>query len=121
MMLMTWYAELCDEHHVRGYPQINLYRDGEYVEEYGKPRDLPLLLEYTSLHADKQKGSKEHQQQVLAIMTNAPLRVEDAPVELLVLDKNDFHQMTSQGAWSVPILSTLVIRQYADVILAGFT
>jgi thioredoxin domain-containing protein 5 len=38
---------------VKGYPQLNLYRNGEFVEKYRKPRDFSLLLEYIALHAEK--------------------------------------------------------------------
>jgi len=31
---------------VRGYPQMNLYRDGEFVETYHGSRDLDVLTEY---------------------------------------------------------------------------
>ncbi|KAJ7308691.1 thioredoxin-like protein [Mycena albidolilacea] len=37
---------LCNAHGVVGYPQMNLYRDGAFVEEYRGNRDFSLLVEY---------------------------------------------------------------------------
>ncbi|KAJ8517439.1 hypothetical protein ONZ45_g5366 [Pleurotus djamor] len=45
-------GDLCDEHNVKGYPQMNLYRDGEYQEYYRGNRDYDLLTAYITQHAE---------------------------------------------------------------------
>lgn len=42
---------MCDKNGVKGYPQINLYRDGEFVEKYKGSRDYDLLVSYIGKHA----------------------------------------------------------------------
>ncbi|KAJ7067835.1 protein disulfide isomerase [Mycena amicta] len=37
-------GDLCDANGVKGYPQMNLYRDGEFVEKYKGSRDLDQRL-----------------------------------------------------------------------------
>ncbi|ORX88557.1 the third thioredoxin [Basidiobolus meristosporus CBS 931.73] len=42
----TLYGSLCDQNKVNGYPTINLYRKGVFVEEYTGPRSTDALAEY---------------------------------------------------------------------------
>ncbi|ORX88558.1 protein disulfide isomerase PDI5 [Basidiobolus meristosporus CBS 931.73] len=42
----TKYGSLCDENKVDGYPTINLYRKGVFVEEYIGSRSTEALTEY---------------------------------------------------------------------------
>lgn len=54
--------DLCDQHQVKGYPQINLYRNGEFVEVYkGKNRDFPTLQSYIFEHAETGRASQPPQ------------------------------------------------------------
>ncbi|EGO04191.1 hypothetical protein SERLA73DRAFT_173630 [Serpula lacrymans var. lacrymans S7.3] len=45
-------GDLCSENGITGYPQMNLYRNGEFVEMYRKDRDFDMLVEYISTHAE---------------------------------------------------------------------
>jgi thioredoxin domain-containing protein 5 len=49
----TLRIDLCDERKIRGYPTLNLYRDGEFVEQFKKSRDLEVLVDYVTAHAEK--------------------------------------------------------------------
>ncbi|THH32163.1 hypothetical protein EUX98_g2007 [Antrodiella citrinella] len=40
------HGDLCKENNVDGYPQMNLYRDGQFVDTYKKARDFDLLTAY---------------------------------------------------------------------------
>ncbi|KAH8105423.1 thioredoxin-domain-containing protein [Cristinia sonorae] len=42
------HGDLCRDNNVDGYPQMNLYRDGEFVDTYKKSREFDLLTAYIS-------------------------------------------------------------------------
>ncbi|KAK9695486.1 hypothetical protein K7432_012936 [Basidiobolus ranarum] len=42
------YGTLCEENKVDGYPTINLFHNGKYVEEYTGPRDAQALADYAA-------------------------------------------------------------------------
>ncbi|KAH9920797.1 thioredoxin-like protein [Fomitopsis serialis] len=46
------HGDLCKAHGVDGYPQMNLYRDGAFVEMYRQPRSYDILTSYLSEHAE---------------------------------------------------------------------
>lgn len=43
-------TDLCRENGVDGYPQMNLYRDGQFVETFKKAREFELLTGFISDH-----------------------------------------------------------------------
>ncbi|KAJ7185315.1 hypothetical protein C8R46DRAFT_981868 [Mycena filopes] len=43
---------LCDANRVTGYPQLNLYREGQFADKYKGSRDLDLLAEYLAKHIE---------------------------------------------------------------------
>ncbi|KAI6119926.1 thioredoxin-like protein [Pisolithus croceorrhizus] len=45
-------GDLCSEKGVTGYPQMNLYRNGEFVDKFSKNREFDLLVDYLSKHAE---------------------------------------------------------------------
>ncbi|EPQ59737.1 thioredoxin-domain-containing protein [Gloeophyllum trabeum ATCC 11539] len=45
-------GDLCSENGVKGYPQINLYKNGKYVDQFRKARSLELLEEFIAQHAE---------------------------------------------------------------------
>lgn len=46
------HGDLCTANKISGYPQLNLYRNGEFVETYKKARDYDLLLAYINKHSE---------------------------------------------------------------------
>lgn len=44
--------DLCTENGVSGYPQMNLYRNGEFVETFDKDRDFDIVVNFLSAHAE---------------------------------------------------------------------
>lgn len=46
------YGDLCEENKIGYFPQLNLYRNGEFVEIFGGARDYDALLEYINKHAE---------------------------------------------------------------------
>lgn len=88
--------DLCRENKVDGYPQMNLYKNGEFVEVFSQPRDLERLREYLAAHAEKKTVSPPVQP-----------AVEEAPVipretynpsgKVLVLNDKTFDETIRKG------------------------
>ncbi|KAJ3558495.1 hypothetical protein NM688_g897 [Phlebia brevispora] len=51
--------EFCDATGVDEYPQLRLYRDGEFVETFDQPRELDVMRSYLEDHARRSKGLKQ--------------------------------------------------------------
>lgn len=45
-------TDLCSKNKVTGYPQMNLYKDGQFVETFKQGRDLDILQKYLADHAE---------------------------------------------------------------------
>ncbi|KAI0368478.1 thioredoxin-domain-containing protein [Pilatotrama ljubarskyi] len=45
-------GDLCNKNGVTGYPQMNLYRNGQFVETYTQSREFDLLTAYLDAHAE---------------------------------------------------------------------
>ncbi|RPD62164.1 thioredoxin-domain-containing protein [Lentinus tigrinus ALCF2SS1-7] len=46
------HGDLCRKNGVEGYPQMNLYRDGKYLETFRQSRDVDILTKYITAHAE---------------------------------------------------------------------
>jgi len=46
------YGDLCEENKIKYFPQLNLYRNGEFVDTYEGVREYDPLLEYMNKHAE---------------------------------------------------------------------
>lgn len=46
-------SDLCNEHNVAGYPQMNLYRNGDFVETFRGSREHFILTQYLAKHAER--------------------------------------------------------------------
>lgn len=53
------FPDLCNDNGVNGYPQMNLYRNGEFVDTYNANREFHLLLEYLNAHAEPMGTAQE--------------------------------------------------------------
>ena len=53
------FSDLCNDNGINGYPQMNLYRDGEFVDTYSADREFHLLLEYLGAHAEPKRTSEK--------------------------------------------------------------
>ncbi|KAG0698012.1 thioredoxin-like protein [Suillus ampliporus] len=45
-------GDLCTENGVSGYPQMNLYRNGQFVETFDKDRDFDILVDFLLARAE---------------------------------------------------------------------
>ncbi|KAI0706903.1 thioredoxin-like protein [Cerioporus squamosus] len=46
------HGDLCRKNGVEGYPQMNLYRDGKFVETFRQSRDIDILTKYITANAE---------------------------------------------------------------------
>jgi thioredoxin domain-containing protein 5 len=46
------YGDFCEQNGVKYYPQLNLYRNGQFVETFDGAREYDALLEYMNKHAE---------------------------------------------------------------------
>ncbi|KAJ7885106.1 protein disulfide isomerase [Mycena olivaceomarginata] len=87
-------GDLCDVNKVKGYPQLNLYRDGEFVEKYKANRDYDLLTKYIDKHAPPPKAPSPPSPPA-APPVHAP--AINSKGEVTVLDPDNFHAHLEQG------------------------
>jgi thiol-disulfide isomerase/thioredoxin len=87
-------TDLCDANKVKGYPQLNLYRDGEFVEKYKANRDYDLLTKYIDKHAPPPKAPSPPSPPA-APPVHAP--AVNSKGEVTVLDPDNFHAHLEQG------------------------
>ncbi|KDQ65138.1 hypothetical protein JAAARDRAFT_43901 [Jaapia argillacea MUCL 33604] len=90
------HGDLCKDNGVDGYPQMNLYRNGEYVETYKKPRSFEQLTAYLAKHAEPstpppviQENPREEEP--------VPPAIVNPSGTVLVLDETSFPQVVAQG------------------------
>jgi hypothetical protein len=51
-LLLPLGSDLCTENGVTGYPQMNLYRNGEFLDTYNANREFDLLVDYLAARAE---------------------------------------------------------------------
>lgn len=59
LRLTDAFADLCNENGVTGYPQMNLYRNGEFAKTFDGDRESYFLVEFLEKHAEPEGTSKE--------------------------------------------------------------
>ncbi|KAI0765574.1 thioredoxin-domain-containing protein [Irpex lacteus] len=97
-------GDLCKENGVDGYPQMNLYKDGEFVEKWRQARDIEKLREYLSKHAEPTKkavavetASLTDDDVLLEAMQPEPGKEHNPTGTLLVLDESNFEKTIQEG------------------------
>jgi len=91
-LLIQLRIDLCDANNVKGYPQMNLYKDGEFVETFKGSREIGKLQDFLKKHARPEV--LEQKETVLAVdasKTYNPL----GNVE--VLDDSNFQKTLDDG------------------------
>ncbi|KAL0949845.1 hypothetical protein HGRIS_009879 [Hohenbuehelia grisea] len=87
------HGDLCDEHNVKGYPQMNLYRNGEYKEQYTGSRSFELLSSYLDKHAEPE-GKQQTSAPVVDSIPQRPLGTDGIVIEL---NNQNFETITNEG------------------------
>ncbi|KAG7446145.1 thioredoxin-domain-containing protein [Guyanagaster necrorhizus] len=81
-------GDLCSGNGIKGYPTLNLYKDGKLVEPFKGSRDLDILVSFIKSHAPPPPPS---QQQPMVEKLPNPKGV------VLSLDDNTFETTLSEG------------------------
>ncbi|KAF7301221.1 Leucyl aminopeptidase [Mycena indigotica] len=80
------HGDLCTANGVGGYPQMNIYRDGQFVEKFKGSRDLDLLNEFLNKH--KPRSPPPPPPPTVTLNKNG---------EVAVLTPDSFQGMVEQG------------------------
>lgn len=97
---MTITPDLCDKHKITGYPQINLYRNGEFVEQFKKGRDYDTVWAYITQHAEPSVSKAQPIDDAVAAAPAAPTTPAldyNSAGTVLVLDSASFEATRRQG------------------------
>ncbi|KAH9927854.1 thioredoxin-domain-containing protein [Amylocystis lapponica] len=104
-------GDLCRQNNVDGYPQMNLYRDGQFLETFHGSRELELLTAYLAEHAQPtslpshptETASAQVLEENVAIDASVVRAVESQTEDInpdgsvLVLGEKTFQQVVDQG------------------------
>ncbi|KAI0693473.1 thioredoxin-domain-containing protein [Cytidiella melzeri] len=90
-------GDLCKQNNVEGYPQMNLYKDGQFVETWKEARELDKLRDYLAIHARPSKTPFiETEESILGPEQPEPGKEHNPTGTVLVLNEDNFEQ-TLQG------------------------
>ncbi|KAI0751693.1 thioredoxin-domain-containing protein [Daedaleopsis nitida] len=108
------HGDLCRKNGIDGYPQMNLYRNGAYVETFRQNRDIDILTKYLAAHAEpRNPPASETTPEATSTTASAPSPTpeRDALVEeeaalredvnpsgtVVSLDETNFRQTIDKG------------------------
>ncbi|KAL0575530.1 hypothetical protein V5O48_006453 [Marasmius crinis-equi] len=93
------HGDLCNENGVSGYPQLNMYSDGKFVEQFRKAREPEILREFMKKHARPEpEPETEPEVKVAEEPSHPPVRAPVNPSgEVLVLEPKSFHRAITDG------------------------
>lgn len=84
---------------MEGYPQMNLYKDGSFVETWKQPRDLDKLREYITAHAEPLKKKEVVVPPVEQVFVDQPEpgKEHNPSGTVLVLTDDNFEKTIQEG------------------------
>lgn len=88
---LTVVKDKCRELEVAGWPQLNIYRNGEFVDSFQKNRELDLLMEYLDEYINAEippPPPPPHK---------APTRILNPEGKVLELDEQNFSNEIKNG------------------------
>ncbi|KAF7433548.1 hypothetical protein PC9H_005506 [Pleurotus ostreatus] len=91
------YGDLCDEHNVKGYPQMNIYQDGEYKEYYKGVRDYDLLTAYIAKHAKPSTSAGPQTHVAAPVEPEEPVKLLGTTGRVIELNEQNFESVVSEG------------------------
>ncbi|KAJ7640676.1 thioredoxin-like protein [Mycena polygramma] len=93
-------GDLCQANGALGYPQLNLYRNGTFVEHYRGPRSLSLLTQYLAKNA---AGPTAILKEASAV--GFTLSAHGHHGTGVALNRHDFRSTIAKGVWFVQYFS----------------
>ncbi|KAI0773638.1 thioredoxin-like protein [Fomes fomentarius] len=104
------HGDLCRKNGVDGYPQMNLYRNGEFVETFRQARSIDILNKYIAAHAEPRNPPAPDPAPESTPAPSVPESDKDELVEEVVhredvnptgavisLDESNFHAIVNKG------------------------
>ena len=92
---LTVVQDKCGELGVSGWPQLNLYKNGELVDTFRKARELNLLKEYLDKHIEEDIDAETHAPPPPT--QKAPTRILNPEGKVLQLDERTFSNEVKNG------------------------
>lgn len=92
---ITVVQDKCGELGVSGWPQLNLYKNGELVDTFRKARELNLLKEYLDKHIEEDIDAETHAPPPPT--QKAPTRILNPEGKVLQLDGRTFSNEVKNG------------------------
>ena len=92
---LTVVQDKCGELGVSGWPQLNLYKNGELVGTFRKARELNLLKEYLDKHIEEDIDAETHAPPPPT--QKAPTRILNPEGKVLQLDERTFSNEVKNG------------------------
>ncbi|KAF9782145.1 thioredoxin-domain-containing protein [Thelephora terrestris] len=89
------HGDKCGDLGVNGWPQLNVYKNGEFVDTFRKARELNLLKEYLEKHIDADTDTETHEPPPPT--QKAPTRVPNPDGKVLKLDGRSFPNEIKNG------------------------
>ena len=90
--------DLCQKNNVIGYPQMNLYKDGKFVETFKQHRGFDILTDYLAAHAEP-------------LNPPVPKPTEEGSASPVASDKEEFDEQTVPRQDFNPFGTVLVLDE----------
>lgn len=90
-LFLTAPQDKCQELEVTGWPQFNIYKNGEFFDTYGKARELELLREYLDKYLIAETRP------LPPPVSKTPTRILNPEGKVLELDERNFSNEIKQG------------------------
>ncbi|KAG1875422.1 thioredoxin-like protein [Suillus subalutaceus] len=100
-------GDLCTENGVTGYPQMNLYRNGQFVETFTNDRDFDILVDFLLPHAEP-----------TAISLSSPTAVEqeEMAAEIVPVGENSVVQVSQAESNPLGEVISLTSETFDDFV-----
>jgi thioredoxin domain-containing protein 5 len=109
-------ADLCADNDVSGYPQMNIYRDGKFVETFKGARDYDRVTSFMSKHAEPTSPTSYSLPHVPS-ETETPLHIQSARTVpnpegmVMALNGRNFQKALEQGPLFVKFFAPWYLYQ----------
>lgn len=89
-------VDLCSANNVKGYPQLNIYNNGDFVETFKGARDVERLTEFIKRHAPTPPLPTPPVPETVLEETNYVANPNPSG-SVLVLDESNFQSTIEEG------------------------
>ena len=103
IMTTVFIVDLCSQNGVNGYPQMNLYKNGHFVETFKKARSIENLHEFLLPYTRNGRPTSQNfetDEVLLSVEPEIPRKPEFVPNPqgvVLALDPSNFKRVMGEG------------------------